>query len=75
MVNGLVAAGYVTRTPLPQDKRSVVVALTDLGRARHDERQTLLTEQLEATLAEFDVDHLESASEILLRLAALYDRL
>ena len=51
LVNGLVAAGYVTRTPLPEDKRSVVVALTDEGRARHRQRQQVLTEALHTTLA------------------------
>lgn len=29
----LVAAGYVTRTPLPRDRRSAVLKLTDKGRA------------------------------------------
>jgi DNA-binding MarR family transcriptional regulator len=28
-----VAAGYVTRTPLPRDRRSAVLKLTDKGRA------------------------------------------
>lgn len=75
LVNGLVAAGYVTRTRRPEDQRSAVVSLTDAGRDRHNQRQKLLSEQLEARLAEFDVECVKNAADILLRLAAIYDLL
>ncbi|MFD9893872.1 MarR family winged helix-turn-helix transcriptional regulator [Amycolatopsis sp. NPDC059027] len=75
LVNGLVAAGYVTRTRRPEDKRSVVVALTKAGRNRHNQRQRALTEALAATLADYDEAALDSAAELLRRLSTIYDRL
>ncbi|MET8628915.1 MarR family transcriptional regulator [Kitasatospora sp. NPDC004669] len=75
LVNGLVTAGYVTRTRQPEDKRSVLVALTDVGRARHDQRQRALTEALHTDLGDYDDDALDRAVEVLHRLSAVYDRL
>ncbi|MFF0414013.1 MarR family winged helix-turn-helix transcriptional regulator [Kitasatospora sp. NPDC004745] len=75
LVNGLVAAGYVTRTRPPKDKRSVVVTLTDAGRERHRQRQQALTEALHTDLADHDAAALERAAEVLHRLSAVYDRL
>ncbi|MFF2543157.1 MarR family winged helix-turn-helix transcriptional regulator [Kitasatospora sp. NPDC058063] len=75
LVNGLVTAGYVTRTRQPEDKRSVLVALTDTGRARHDQRQNALAEALHADLDDYDDEALDRAAEVLRRLSAVYDRL
>ncbi|MFJ7911996.1 MarR family winged helix-turn-helix transcriptional regulator [Kitasatospora sp. NPDC096204] len=75
LVNGLVAAGYVTRTRQPEDKRSVLVALTDAGRARHGQRQKALAEALHADLDDYDDAALDQATEVLQRLSAVYDRL
>ncbi|MEU4898198.1 MarR family transcriptional regulator [Streptomyces sp. NPDC044780] len=75
LVNGLVAAGYVTRERPTHDKRSVQVSLTDAGRARHQERQTLLTEALTSALAHHDTIALDAATDVLRRLAAIYDQL
>ncbi|WP_030243295.1 MarR family winged helix-turn-helix transcriptional regulator [Streptomyces sp. NRRL S-350] len=75
LVNGLVAAGYVTRTRPPDDKRSVVVTLTDAGRERHRQRQEALTDALHTDLGDFDDDALDRAAEVLHRLSAVYDRL
>ncbi|MET8543942.1 MarR family transcriptional regulator [Kitasatospora sp. NPDC004799] len=75
LVNGLVTAGYVTRTRQPEDKRSVLVALTDTGRARHDQRQQALVEALHADLDDYDDAALDRATEVLQRLSAVYDRL
>ncbi|MFE7531681.1 MarR family winged helix-turn-helix transcriptional regulator [Kitasatospora sp. NPDC057542] len=75
LVNGLVAAGYVTRTRQPEDKRSVLVTLTDTGRARHDQRRQALAEALHTDLGDYDDDALDRATEVLQRLSAVYDRL
>ncbi|OKH62653.1 MarR family transcriptional regulator [Mycobacterium sp. SWH-M3] len=75
LVNGLVAAGYVTRTRQVDDKRAVLVALTDMGRRRHTERQGTLQESLHNDLADCDIAALDSATTILSRLAVIYDRL
>ncbi|MFJ4185146.1 MarR family winged helix-turn-helix transcriptional regulator [Kitasatospora sp. NPDC089509] len=75
LVNGLAAAGYVTRERPEGDKRSVLVALTDAGRQRHRERQAALTEALDAALAHHDVQALEAATDVLRHLVGIYDRL
>jgi DNA-binding MarR family transcriptional regulator len=75
LVNGLVAAGYVTRTRQPGDKRSVLVALTDAGREKHMQRQQQLTETLQQIFADYDAAALDSAAVALDRLAAIYDEL
>lgn len=75
LVNGLAAAGYVTRERPAGDKRSVVVALTDEGRRLHQERQSALTEALGAALADHRTADLDTATDVLRQLAAIYDRL
>jgi DNA-binding MarR family transcriptional regulator len=50
LVNGLAAAGYVTRERPEGDKRSVLVILTDAGRQRHQERQATLAGALDTAL-------------------------
>jgi MarR family transcriptional regulator, organic hydroperoxide resistance regulator len=75
LVNGLVAADYVTRERTPGDKRSVLVTLTAAGRHRHNERQALLTQALDTALADHDAAALNSATDVLRTLAAIYDEL
>ncbi|MEZ0091938.1 MarR family winged helix-turn-helix transcriptional regulator [Streptacidiphilus sp. EB129] len=75
LVNGLAAAGYVTRERPAGDKRSVVVTLTDAGRHRHHERQAALTQALDTALAHHDALALDTATDVLRQLAAIYDRL
>ncbi|MDH6118489.1 MarR family winged helix-turn-helix transcriptional regulator [Kitasatospora sp. GAS204B] len=75
LVNGLVAAGYVTRERPPEDKRSVLVSLTETGRRRHEERQTALATALQGALAHHGVAELAAASDVLGRLADIYDEL
>ena len=74
-MNGLVSAGYVTRTRPPEDKRSVLVALTEAGRDRHRQRQQALAEALHSDLGDYDEEALDRAAEVLHRLSAVYDRL
>ncbi|MFD7662114.1 MarR family winged helix-turn-helix transcriptional regulator [Streptomyces sp. NPDC059788] len=74
LVNGLVAAGYVTREQTP-GRKAVSVALTAAGRDRHDERQAALRQALDTALADYDAAALDSAAEVLRQLSAIYDRL
>ncbi|MGW5110236.1 MarR family winged helix-turn-helix transcriptional regulator [Nocardia sp. NPDC004123] len=75
LVNGLAAAGYVTRERPPGDKRSVLVMLTEAGRIRCRERMTAMTDALRDELADQDIAALRSATEVLDRLVAVYDQL
>ncbi|WP_042425457.1 MarR family winged helix-turn-helix transcriptional regulator [Streptacidiphilus anmyonensis] len=75
LVNGLATAGYVTRERPANDKRSVLVTLTDAGRRRHQERQAILTQSLDTALAHHDDDALATATDVLRHLAAIYDQL
>ncbi|MFI5758482.1 MarR family winged helix-turn-helix transcriptional regulator [Streptomyces sp. NPDC051569] len=75
LVNGLAAAGYVTRERPTGDKRSVIVTLTDSGRDRHHERQAALTQALDTALAHHDAAALDTATDVLRQLAPIYDRL
>ncbi|GAA5105614.1 MarR family winged helix-turn-helix transcriptional regulator [Nocardia iowensis] len=75
LINGLVAAGYVTRERVPGDKRSVLVSLTDAGRIRGRERAAAMSAALREELADQDIAELRSAAAVLTRLIAIYDRL
>ncbi|WP_329491782.1 MarR family transcriptional regulator [Kitasatospora sp. NBC_01246] len=75
LVNGLAAAGYVTRERPADDKRSVLVTLTDTGRRRHHERQTALAQALDAALARHETTALDTATDVLRQLVAIYDQL
>lgn len=76
LVNGLVAAGFVTRDRADTgDRRTSTVALTDSGRRRHAEREEHLSSLLGEGLADLDDASLVVATEILNRLATLYDSL
>ncbi|WP_034087154.1 MarR family winged helix-turn-helix transcriptional regulator [Streptacidiphilus albus] len=75
LVNGLATAGYVTRERPADDKRSVLVALTDAGRRRHQERQAALAQALDTALAHHDTTALDGATDVLRQLAAIYDQL
>jgi DNA-binding MarR family transcriptional regulator len=74
LVNGLVAAGYVTRERTEQDRRSVVVAITAEGR-RHTDRQRLLADTFEETLGGLSTEQIASTADVLRQLAVLFDRL
>ncbi|MFI7000278.1 MarR family winged helix-turn-helix transcriptional regulator [Nocardia sp. NPDC050175] len=75
LVNSLLAAGYVTRERDTEDKRSVRVALTDVGRTRSRERMQAMIDAMSEELAEQDLAALRSATEVLDSLIAIYDRL
>jgi MarR family transcriptional regulator, organic hydroperoxide resistance regulator len=75
LVNGLVRAGYVTRERSANDKRSVVVTLTAAGLRRHRDRQAILVRGLQTAFSELDITALDAATDVLRRLAGIYDQL
>lgn len=71
-INGLESAGLVTRSPSPDDARSVLVELTDAGHALIDETRRLRTAWFSQQLADLSPDErrtLEAVTPILRRLA------
>ncbi|HEX4221256.1 MAG TPA: MarR family transcriptional regulator [Pseudonocardiaceae bacterium] len=75
LVNGLVAAGYVTRSRPEDDRRTVLVAITDAGRARHQERQLVLADAFDQAIGHLGAEELAAAAEVLRALSTVYDRL
>lgn len=76
LVTGLVAAGYVSRERAASgDRRTSIVALTDKGFRRHEEREQVVTAGLRELTHDLDRKTIEAAGTVLTRLASLYDRL
>ncbi|AOZ50496.1 MarR family winged helix-turn-helix transcriptional regulator [Chromobacterium vaccinii] len=75
LVNGLSEQGYVEKAKSLADKRSVLVGLTELGLARHRERERLLAEVLERELRGMDDQALDAAAEVLRALGGVYNQL
>ncbi|WP_439381321.1 MarR family winged helix-turn-helix transcriptional regulator [Amycolatopsis lexingtonensis] len=76
LVTGLVAAGYVSRERAASgDRRTSIVALTDKGVRRHEEREQVVTAGLRELTHDLDRQTIEAAGTVLTRLASLYDRL
>ncbi|MBP2068550.1 MarR family winged helix-turn-helix transcriptional regulator [Streptomyces iranensis] len=75
LVNGLVRAGHVTRERPDNDRRSVLVTLTPAGLRRHREREQVLGRALDEALQHLDDQALRAATEVLRRLAVIYDGL
>ena len=53
-VDGLVERGFLAREPVPNDRRSVRIGLTDAGRKALREAEAAMAERLAAVLAETD---------------------
>lgn len=75
MLDGLVAAGLVERTRSETDRRVVLTALTEHGRALVNARHAELAPRFSAALAEFSDDELRSAAAVLSRLGAMFDEI
>lgn len=76
LINGLEAAGFVTRTRAHDgDRRQSTVALTEDGRRRHAERDARLSAALAENLADLDAASLTLAAGVLDRLVKVYDEL
>lgn len=64
-VDELVRKGYVNRDPSAEDRRSVVLSLTDSGKARFDRIESDMYEKFRAVLAHVDKGRLEQLLESL----------
>jgi DNA-binding MarR family transcriptional regulator len=73
MLDGLAAAGLVTRVRSEQDRRVVLTSLTDRGHALLEERHAQFAPRWNAALDEFTDDELRIATRVLDRLRALFD--
>jgi DNA-binding MarR family transcriptional regulator len=75
MLEGLAAAGLVTRERSERDRRVVLISLTDRGRTLVEERRARLQPRWRAALAEFSDEELRSAARVLERLQDMFDEL
>ena len=75
MLDALADAGLVERARSTEDKRVVLTALTDRGRAVVAERRARYEPRFRAALEEFGEDELRSAAAVLDRLGAMFDEL
>jgi MarR family transcriptional regulator, organic hydroperoxide resistance regulator len=75
MLDSLEAAGLVQRTRSPTDKRVVLTALSDRGRAVVEERRARYEPLWREALDDFSESELRSAAAVLDRLGVLFDRI
>jgi DNA-binding MarR family transcriptional regulator len=75
MLDGLEAAGLVSRTRSERDRRVVLTALTEHGRALVDARHAQFAPRFTAALAEFSDAELRTAAAVLARLGAMFDEI
>jgi MarR family transcriptional regulator, organic hydroperoxide resistance regulator len=75
MLDGLVAAGLVSRTRSERDRRVVLTSLTQHGRALVDARHAEFAPRFAAALAEFSDDELRTAAAVFGRLGAMFDEI
>ncbi len=68
LLAGLEEAGLIVRRPNPEDRRSTLLALTDLGRARLAAARRCLEAAGEAALARLDEDEKRALIQLLDRL-------
>ncbi|MCG7418730.1 MarR family transcriptional regulator [Microbacterium sp. ACRRU] len=68
-ISDLEGMGLVTRTPDPNDRRSRLIAVTDLGRDRLSEARAPHESRLHEALADWSVDEIEHLSTMLHALA------
>ncbi|HEY1510069.1 MAG TPA: MarR family transcriptional regulator [Solirubrobacteraceae bacterium] len=75
MLDGMAAAGVVTRIRSDQDRRVVLISLTECGRAMVEERRARYEPRWLAALEGISDRDLVAASEVLDRLRGLFDEL
>jgi DNA-binding MarR family transcriptional regulator len=73
MIDGLVADGFLVRTPSAADRRLVEVSLTPAGRAAVDAKAVDILRFRAGIVAALTEEQREAAVEILLRLAEAVD--
>jgi DNA-binding MarR family transcriptional regulator len=75
MLDGLAAAGLVSRVRSERDRRVVLTSLTAHGRALVDARHAQFAPRFAAALAEFSDDELRTATAVFDRLGAMFDEI
>jgi DNA-binding MarR family transcriptional regulator len=75
MLDGLAAAGLVSRVRSEQDRRVVLTSLTERGRALVEERHARFAPRFKAALADFSDDDLRTAAAVLDRMHAMFDEI
>lgn len=75
MLDGLLAAGLVRRERSEQDRRVVLISLTDRGRQLVEERRKRYEPRWKAALAEFSDEELRTAAAVLDRLRHYFEEL
>src|SRR6201995_4125440 len=73
MLDGLAAAGLVSRVRSERDRRVVLTSLTKHGRALVDARHAEFAPRFAAALAEFSDEELRTAAAVLGRLSAMFN--
>lgn len=72
-IDRLAQAGLVQRRPAPEDRRGVLVSLTDAGRARVDAAFTDLLEREHTLLSSLDLDERHALAGLLRTMLAPFD--
>ncbi len=75
MLDGLAAAGLVSRVRSERDRRVVLTSLTERGEALVEERHARFAPRFNAALAEFSDAELRTAAAVLDRLHVMFDEL
>jgi DNA-binding MarR family transcriptional regulator len=75
MLDALAAAGLVQRSRSTDDKRVVLSALTDHGRAVIEERRARYEPRWRAALKRFNADELLTAAAVLEQVGAMFDEI
>lgn len=75
MLEGLAAAGLVTRERSQRDRRIVLSALTERGRELTERRRARFEPRFRAALERFDTNELRTAAAVLDSLRAMFDEL
>jgi DNA-binding MarR family transcriptional regulator len=75
MLDGLAASGLVRRTRSHDDKRIVLTALTERGRAVIEARRARYEPRFRAALKQFSDEQLLTATEVLEALRQMFDEL
>ncbi len=75
MLDGLAAAGLVSRVRSERDRRVVLTSLTEHGRALVSARHARFAPRWHAALSEFSDDDLHTAAAVLDRLRAMFDEI
>jgi DNA-binding MarR family transcriptional regulator len=75
MLDGLEAAGLVSRVRSERDRRVVLTSLTERGNSLVEERHARFAPRWNAALADFSVDELRAAAAVFDHLREMFDQI